>query len=130
LLGGEVEMTFANIPAISGHVKTKRLRALANAGTKRSDQMPEVATLRESGVNGVEVVVWYGVFAPAATPRDVVNTLAGAIQKAARSPDTRQRLLDQGAEPVGNSPDEFAKLYREEQARWAEVVKVSGAKAD
>ena len=130
LLGGEVEMTFANIPAISSHVKSKRLRALANAGTKRADQMPEVPTLSESGVNGVEVVVWYGILAPAATPRDVIKTLSSAIAKAARSPDIRQRLLDQGAEPVGNSPEEFTKLLREEVTRWAEVVKVSGAKAD
>ena len=63
-------------------------------------------------------------------PREVVATLAGAIAKAARAPDTRQRLIDQGAEPVGNSPEEFAKLLREEITRWAEVVKVSGAKAD
>ena len=130
LLGGEVEMTFANIPAISAHVKGKRLRALANAGTRRAAQMPDVPTLKESGINGVEVVVWYGVFAPAGTPRDIVNTLANAIVKAANSPDMRQRLTDQGAEPVGNSPEQFAKLYREEFARWAEVVKVSGARAD
>jgi tripartite-type tricarboxylate transporter receptor subunit TctC len=64
LHGGEVEMTFANIPATSSHVKSKRLRALANAGTKRADQMPDVPTLKESGVNGVEVVVWYGMLAP------------------------------------------------------------------
>jgi len=130
LLGGEVEMTFANIPAISAHVKAKRLRALANAGAKRSPQMPDVPTLKESGVNGVEVVVWYGVFAPAGTPRDIVNTLGNAIAKAARSADTRQRLIEQGAEPVGNSPDEFAKLLKQEYVRWAEVVKVSGARAD
>jgi tripartite-type tricarboxylate transporter receptor subunit TctC len=130
LLGGEVEMTFANIPAISAHVKAKRLRALANAGAKRSPQMPDVPTLRESGVNGVEVVVWYGVFAPAGTPRDTVNTLANATAKAARSADTRQRLVEQGAEPVGNSPEEFAKLLKQELVRWAEVVKVSGARAD
>ena len=130
LLSGEVELTFANIPAISGHVKSKRLRALANAGPKRAAQMPDVPTLKESGVNGVEVVVWYGVFAPAGTPREIINTLANAIAKAARSPDMRQKLLDQGAEPVGNTPEEFAKLFREEQTRWAEVVKVSGAKAD
>jgi tripartite-type tricarboxylate transporter receptor subunit TctC len=130
LLGGEVEMTFANIPAISSHVKSRRLRALANAGTKRSDQMPEVPTLKESGISGVEVVVWYGVLAPAGTPRDIVGALSGAIAKVARAPEARQRLLDQGAEPVGNSPEEFAKLLREELTRWAEVVKVSGAKAD
>jgi tripartite-type tricarboxylate transporter receptor subunit TctC len=130
LLGGEVEMTFANIPAISAHVKAKRLRALANAGAKRSPQMPDVPTLKESGVNGVQVVVWYGVFAPAGTPRDIVNTLGNAVAKAARSADTRQRLIEQGAEPVGNSPDEFAKLLKQEYVRWAEVVKVSGARAD
>jgi tripartite-type tricarboxylate transporter receptor subunit TctC len=130
LLGGEVEMTFANIPAISAHVKAKRLRALANAGAKRSPQMPDVPTLKESGVNGVEVVVWYGVFAPAGTPREIVNALANTVAKAARSPDTRQRLIEQGAEPVGNSPDEFAKLLKNEFVRWAEVVKVSGARAD
>jgi tripartite-type tricarboxylate transporter receptor subunit TctC len=130
LLGGEVEMTFANIPAISSHVKSKRLRALANAGTKRADQMPEVPTLKESGIGGVEVVVWYGVLAPAGTPREIVGALSVAMAKAARAPEVRQRLLDQGAEPVGNSPEEFAKLLREELTRWAEVVKVSGAKAD
>jgi tripartite-type tricarboxylate transporter receptor subunit TctC len=130
LLGGEVEMTFANIPAISSHVKSKRLRALANAGTKRADQMPDVPTLKESGVNGVEVVVWYGVLAPAATPRDIVNSLATAIAKVTRSPEMPQRLIDQGAEPVGNTPEQFSKLMHEEVTRWAAVVKVSGAKAD
>jgi tripartite-type tricarboxylate transporter receptor subunit TctC len=130
LLGGEVEMTFANIPAISAHVKAKRLRALANAGTKRSDQLPDVPIMREAGIKGVEVVVWYGVLAPAGTPREVINVLASSIAKAARSPDTRQRLIDQGAEPVGNSPEEFSKMLREELTRWAEVVKVSGARAD
>jgi tripartite-type tricarboxylate transporter receptor subunit TctC len=130
LIGGEVEMTFANIPAIHSHVKSGRLRAIASTGTKRAAELPDVPIMKEAGVNGVEVVVWYGVLAPAATPRDVVNALAGAIAKAARAPETRQRLLDQGAEPVGNTPEEFSRLLKEEVARWAEVVRVSGAKAD
>jgi tripartite-type tricarboxylate transporter receptor subunit TctC len=130
LIGGEVEMTFANIPAIHSHVKSGRLRAIASTGTKRAAELPDVPIMKEAGVNGVEVVVWYGVLAPAATPREVVNALAGAIAKAARSPETRQRLLDQGAEPVGNTPEEFSRLLKEEVARWAEVVRVSGAKAD
>jgi tripartite-type tricarboxylate transporter receptor subunit TctC len=129
VVGGEVEITFANIPAISSFVKAGRLRPLATTGLKRAAQMPEVPTLREGGID-VEVTVRYGIFAPAATPRDIVNTLATAIAKAARSPDTRQRLLDQGAEPVGNSPEEFAKIMQEEVVRWAEVVRVSGAKVD
>jgi tripartite-type tricarboxylate transporter receptor subunit TctC len=92
--------------------------------------MPEVPTMGEAGVKGVEVVVWYGVLVPANAPREVVNTLAAAIRKAAQSPDIRKRLADQGAEPVGNSPEQFTKLLREEVTRWAEVVKISGAKVD
>ena len=130
LISGEVGLSFANIPAISAHVKAGRLRPLANLGPKRSDQLPEVPTMKEAGVPGVEVVVWYGVFAPAATPRDVVAKLADTIARAARAPDMKQRLEDLGAEPVGNTPEEFSKLFREEVTRWAEVVKVSGARAD
>ena len=130
LISGEVDLTYANIPAISAHVKSGRLRPLANLGPKRSDQLPQVPTMNEAGVAGVEVVVWYGLFAPAATPRDIVAKLGDAIGRAARSPDMKQRLIDLGAEPVGNSPEEFSKLVREELKRWAEVVKVSGARVD
>lgn len=129
LVGGEVEMTYANIPAISAFVKAGRLRPLATTGLKRAAQMPDVPTLKETGID-VEVTVRYGIFAPSATPRDIINTLAAAIAKAARAPDMQKRLLEQGAEPVGNSPEEFAKIMKEEVVRWAEVVRVSGAKAD
>ena len=129
VLSGEVELTFANIPAIAGFVKAGRLRPLSTTGLKRAAQMPQVPTLKEEGID-VEVTVRYGVYAPIATPKEIVNTLSGAIAKAARSPDTRQRLLDQGAEPVGNTPEEFTKIMKEEIVRWAEVVKVSGARPD
>lgn len=130
LIGGEVEMSYANIPAILQHVKSGRLRPLASTGPKRSELMPEVPTMAEAGAKGVEVVVWYGVLAPAATPREIVGKLADGIARAARSPDVRQRLLDMGAEPVGNTPEQFGKQLKEEVVRWAEVVKVSGASAD
>jgi tripartite-type tricarboxylate transporter receptor subunit TctC len=130
LIAGEVDFSFANIPAIHAHVKSGRLRALASASAKRDPQLPDVPTMREAGVDGVEVVVWYGVLAPAATPREIVNTLAEAVIRATRDPEVRRRLTEQGAHPVGNRPEEFAKLLREEIARWSEVVKVSGARAD
>jgi tripartite-type tricarboxylate transporter receptor subunit TctC len=130
LISGEVDLSFANIPAISQHLKAGRLRALANLGPRRAAQLPEVPTMKEAGVDGVEVVVWYGVLAPSKTPREIVNTLAGAVAKAARAPDITQRLSDLGAEPVGSTPEEFSKLLREEVAKWAEVVKVSGAQVD
>jgi tripartite-type tricarboxylate transporter receptor subunit TctC len=86
--------------------------------------------MKEAGVDGVEVSVWYALLAPAATARSVVNALGEATARAARSPDTKQRLVDQGADPVGNAPEEFAKLLREEVAKYAEVVRISGAKAE
>jgi len=130
LIAGEVDLSFANIPAIHAHLKSGRLRALATAAAQRDPQLPDVPTMKEAGVEGVEVVVWYGVFAPAGTPRDIVRTLANGIVRATREPEVRRRMLEQGAAPVGNTPEEFAKLLREEVARWAEVVKVSGARAE
>ena len=130
LIAGEVDLSFANIPPILQHVKGGRLRPLATTGSKRAELMPDVPTMKESGVEGVDVTVWFGVLAPAATPRAVIAILAAAVAKAAHDPETRKRLVEQGAEPVGNTPEEFGKLLREEVARWAEVVKVSGARAD
>jgi tripartite-type tricarboxylate transporter receptor subunit TctC len=92
--------------------------------------MPEVPTLKEAGVDGVEVPVWYGLLAPAATPREIVNALANASIRAAQSPDLKQKLVDQGAEPVGSKPEEFAQVLRDDIAKWAVVVKASGARSD
>jgi tripartite-type tricarboxylate transporter receptor subunit TctC len=130
LLAGEVQLSFINPVAVGPHVKSGRLRALAVAGAKRTELMPEVPTMKEAGVEDVEVPLWFGMLAPAATPRDAVHLLAAAVAKAANSPDTRKRLLEQGAEPVGNTPEQFDRQLREEVARWAEVVRVSGARAE
>ena len=130
LIAGEVQMSFSNTVAINQYVKSGRLRALAVAGAKRTALMPEVPTMKEAGVEGVEVPLWYGLLAPAATPREIVQTLSAAVAKAANSPDLRKRLLEQGADPVGNTPEEFDRQLHEEVARWMEVVKISGAHAD
>lgn len=130
LIAGEVELSFANIPSIQAHVKSGRLHALAVAAPRRDPQIPDVPTMKEAGLAGVEVSVWYGVLAPAGTPREIVHKLADGIQRATRDAETRRRLIEQGATPVGNTPEEFGKLLHEEVKRWAEVVKVSGARAD
>ena len=130
LIAGEVDLSFANVPSIHAHLKTGRLRALATAAPRRDPQLPDVPTMAEAGVEGVEVVVWYGVLAPAGTPAPIVSTLASAIARAARDSEVRQRMLEQGASPVGGTPEEFAKLLRAEVGRWSEVVKASGARAD
>jgi tripartite-type tricarboxylate transporter receptor subunit TctC len=130
LIAGEVQLSFANTVAINAHVKSGRLRAIAVAGPKRTDVMPEVPTMTESGVSGVNVPLWFGLLAPAGTPREVIQLLAAGTARAARSPDLRQKLQEQGAEPVGNTPDEFARLLDAEVASWTEVVRVSGAKVE
>ncbi len=130
VMGGEVQFSFANVPAILAHVRSGRLRALAVAGARRSELMPGVPTMKEAGVEGVEVPVWYGLLAPAGTPREVIAMLADASMKAARSPELKPRLVEQGTEPIGNTPEEFAKLLREEIAKYAEAVRISGAKPE
>ena len=130
LIAGEVQLSFANIPAIIGHVKSGRLRPLAIAAAKRSELMPDVPTLKEAGIEGVEVPVWYGLLAPAATPREIIAILAQASMRAAHAPDLRQRLVEQGAEPLGSTPEEFGRTVREDIAKWAEVVKASGARPE
>jgi tripartite-type tricarboxylate transporter receptor subunit TctC len=130
LIAGEVQLSFVNPVAAGPHVKSGRLRALAVAGAKRTALLPDVPTMKEAGVEGVEVPLWYGLLAPKATPREIVHTLAAAVAKAARSPDMAQQLAKDGAEPAPNSPEDFDRQLRAEITRWAEVVKVSGAHAD
>ena len=129
VLSGEVQASFSNIPAIFSHLKGGKLRALALTGPKRNDQIPDVPTLKESGVN-VETEVWYGVFVPAATPRAIITKLSDVFAKTAHAPDISKRLIELGAEPRGMGADEFSKLFKAEVATWAEVVKASGATAD
>jgi tripartite-type tricarboxylate transporter receptor subunit TctC len=130
LIAGEVQLSFVNPVAAGPHVKSGRLRALAVAGDKRTALLPDVPTMAEAGVEGVEVPLWYGLLAPKATPRDIVHTLAAAVAKAAHSADLRAQLAKDGAIPVGSTPEDFDAQLGDEVARWAEVVKVSRAKAD
>lgn len=130
VMSGDVQFSFANVPAILAHVRSGRLRALAVAAARRSDLMPDVPTMKEAGVQGVEVSVWYALLAPAATPREIIATLAEASMKAARSPELKPRLIEQGAEPIGNTPEEFAKALREDIAKYAQAVRISGARPE
>jgi tripartite-type tricarboxylate transporter receptor subunit TctC len=130
LLASEVQLTFINPVAVGGHIKAGKLRALAVTDSKRTELMPDVPTMKEAGIDGVEVSLWYALLAPGATPREVVDKLASAVARAAKDPVTREQLRKQGAEPVGNTPAEFNAYLREELARWSEVVKVSGARVE
>ena len=130
LIAAEVQLSFVNPVAIGQFVKTGRLRALGVASARRTALLPDVPTMREAGVEGVEVPLWFGLLAPAGTPGEIVQALAAAVKRGAHSPDMQKKLLDQGAEPVGSTPEEFQAMLKEEVARWAEVVKISGARAE
>jgi tripartite-type tricarboxylate transporter receptor subunit TctC len=130
LLGGQVQMTFVNPVAAGGQVKAGKLRALAVTDKRRTEILPDVPTMEEAGVKGVEVTLWYGLLAPAATPRDIVDKLGEAVGRATKDPAVRAALKKQGADPVGNTPAEFNAYLKEEHERWSEVVKVSGARVE
>lgn len=129
VLSNEVDMSFTNIPASLAHIKSGRLRVIANTSDKRSELMPDVPTLKESGVD-VSTIVWFSIMAPAATPRPIIDKLAAVMVKIPHTPEMKKRLADLGAEPVGNTPDEFNKFLREETAEWAEVIKAAGVKIE
>jgi len=130
LLANEVQLSFINPVAAGGHVKAGKLRALAVTDDKRTEVMPEVPTMKEAGVEGVEVSLWYGLLAPAATPKDVVEKLGTAVTRATKDPTILAQLKKQGADPVGNTPAQFNAYLKDEYARWREVVRVSGARVE
>ena len=130
LVAGHVPMMMPNMLSAQPHIKANRLRALGVTGTKRASGAEDIPTIAEAGVPGYEAVQWYGVLAPAATPRDIVNKLHGLVARALQSADVRQRLQVDGADPVGSSPEEFAAFIRAETAKWAKVVKAAGIRQE
>jgi tripartite-type tricarboxylate transporter receptor subunit TctC len=129
LLGGQVSMTF-DMASVMPHIQAGRLRALATAGASRSSTLPDVPTIAESGVPGYEASAWYGLFAPAGTPKEIVASLQREVAIALREPQTREKLLALGAEPVGSTPTEFATFVRNEYDKWGKVVKSANIRMD
>ena len=130
VMGGQVTMTFDNITTAWTLAKAGKLRALAVTTATRSSVAPEVPTLAEAGLPGFEVGSWQGVFAPAGTPPDIVKRLNAEIVKILNLPDVKEKLAALGAELAPNTPEEFAAMVKAEVAKWAEVVKKSGARVD
>jgi tripartite-type tricarboxylate transporter receptor subunit TctC len=130
LLGGQIAVMFDNMPSAIGHVKHGRLRALAVTTPKRSPALPDVPTIAEAGLPGYSTASWFGLLAPANTPAPVVAKLNAAILKALADPGVKAKLAEQGAEPLGEKPEQFAKFIRSETAKWGTIVKQSGATLD
>lgn len=130
LIGGQVQLMFANMPGTLQHVKAGRLKVLAVTSPKRSPLLPDVPTIAETGLTGYQASTWFGVFAPAGTPREVVAKLNAEFNKALSSPELTEHLRLEGAEAVGGTPEEFRTFVRGEIERWAPVVKSAGVKAN
>jgi len=123
LLGGQVTMSFDTITPLLPHIKAGKLRALAVTTAKRSSALPDVPTLEESGLKGFNIGTWFGVLAPAGTPKEVMARLSTEMVKVIQSAEFRQRMAEIGAEPIGNSPDQMAKQVQDETAKFAKLVK-------
>jgi tripartite-type tricarboxylate transporter receptor subunit TctC len=130
LVGGRVQMMFDAAPSLIQHVKSGKLRVLAAASAQRNRLLPEVPTFAELGYPKVAVSLWYGLLAPAGTPRPVIDRLNRETVKALDSADVREKLLAQGAEQMPGTPEAFGAFMREEMAKWAPVVKQAGVKLD
>jgi len=130
LIGGQVKMMFDNIPSSMPHIKSGKLRALATTGAKRDPILPDLPTIAESGVPGYESGSWFGLAVAAGTPKEIIATLNAAMVKGVRSPEFSKRMSDLGFEIIGSTPEEMAAMIKVEVARWAPVVKASGAKID
>ena len=130
LIAGQTQIYFGNMPTVIGHVRAGKLRPLAVTSSKRAPAEPEIPTVAESDVPGFDVTAWYGVSAPAKTPRPIIDKLNAEFVRAVKSPDLRERLIAQGANPAGNTPEQYAAFVQNEITKWARVIKAAGIKGE
>jgi tripartite-type tricarboxylate transporter receptor subunit TctC len=130
LISGQISMLFDNIVSAQPNLKTGRLKAIGISSLKRSPLMPEVPTIAESGYPGFEASVWFGVYAPAGTPKEIIARLNREIVAALHSPEMKERLAILGAEPIGSTPEEMAHTVAGETAKWARVIKDANVRID
>jgi tripartite-type tricarboxylate transporter receptor subunit TctC len=130
LLGGQIALMITGLPPVLPHVKAGKLRILGVASAQRLKGFPDIPTIAESGVPGYEATQWYGLLAPAATPKDIVVKLNRDAVKALKDPAVAERLAGEGAEPVGDTPEQFGAFIRSEIELWGKVIRATGAKVD
>ena len=129
LLGGNVDFYLSSVPTVQGQLQAGKLRALAVTSNKRSPALPDVATVGET-VKGFEANTWFGILAPARTPKPVIAKLNAEINKALKDPGVRKAIENEGGEVLGGTPEQFAQLIKSDRASWGALVKESGAKVD
>lgn len=130
LLAGQTQMTFNGVPPILAQIRSGRLRAIAVGSPKRVASLPEVPTIAESGYPGFETSQWYGLLAPAGTPKVVIDKLHAEISKALKNPETTHKITDDGGSVVDSTPEQFAALIGKEIERWGQVVRAAGVKPE
>jgi tripartite-type tricarboxylate transporter receptor subunit TctC len=130
VLGGQVDMMFDAVTTMSEQIRAGKVKAIATTGRQRSDVLPDVPTVAESGVPGYEATIWLGLMAPKGTPRAVVDRLNEAVSKIAGQPDVRQQWGKQGATPLVMTPAVFDKYIQDDVAKWARVIRTANIKAD
>ncbi len=128
LIGGQIQVVIDNIPPYLPHVQSGKIRGLAVTTAKRSPAAPNLPTMQEAGVAGYEAGSWFGLLAPANTPKDIVQKLSVETRRILQLPDVKERLSGQGAEPAGGTPEEFAAFIRVEQAKWRKVIEQAAIK--
>ena len=122
LLGNQIAIMFDNMPSVIPHVRSGKLRAIAISTAKRSPELPDVPTIAEAGVPGYEAVSWFGLFAPAATPKPVLDKLSTALSKVLANPEVQKKISAQGGETVNETPAQFAAFIRSETTKWGKVL--------
>ena len=130
LIGGQVDVMFDNMPNVIGHVRAGKMKPLAVTTAQRSPQAPEIPTVAEAGLPGYEQTAWFGVLAPAGTPRDIIGRLNGEIVKVLNSAEVKERFGKQGVEVRTSTPEQFSTFLRSEVDRWGKVIREAGIKAD
>lgn len=130
LLAGQVDLMFAPSQTVISHLRGGKLKALAVTGAKRSEILPDLPTVAESGLPGYEAVGWFGLLAPAATPRAVVGKLSEDVTRVLAEAGVRAKMQSLGADPGGNTPEEFARFIREDQAKWSRLMREAGIKPE
>lgn len=128
LISGEIAAAFSTVLSAMPHVKAARIRAIGVTTLKRVQALPDVPTIAESGLPGFETSQWFGILAPAGTPRPIIDRLYQALSRASSSPDVKDRLAAQGVEVVNRKPEEFASVIKHETGQWAKVIKAAGMK--
>jgi tripartite-type tricarboxylate transporter receptor subunit TctC len=126
LIGGQIDVMFAPAQTVMPHAQGGKLKALAVTSLQRASTLPQLPTVAESGVPGYEAVGWFGLFAPVATPKEVIAKISSDANKVMQDPEVKQRMLAMGAEPSGSTPEQFARFVRDEMAKWSRLMKERG----